>query len=61
MKREVATLEVGNFRGVCPIFNRAKQECRPILARCIIHSVRQSLRGLAELILSGAFETPEAV
>ena len=61
MKREVATLEVGNFRGVCPIFNRAKQECWSYGHTALLDSVRQSLRGSAERILLGALETPEAV
>ena len=35
MKREVATLEVGNFRGVCPIFNRAKYEFAALGELCL--------------------------
>ena len=42
-------------------FNRAKQECWPLWRTALLDSVRQSLRGLAELILLGEFDTPEAV
>ena len=42
-------------------FNRAKQECWPFRHTALLDSVRQSLRGLAELILLEGFETPEAV
>jgi len=28
MKRKVASGLLGNFRGVCPILNRANKECR---------------------------------